>query len=41
MSYAMFDHDQEALEDLLEVVNPDNHDLVLLGGHVQALPCPQ
>ena len=31
MSYALFDHDQQALEDLMHVVNPDEHDIVVLG----------
>jgi len=31
MTYALFDHDQRVLEDLFNVVNPDAHDIVLLG----------
>ena len=31
MSYALFDHDNEVLEDLMHVVNPDEQDIVLLG----------
>ena len=38
MSYAMFDHDQEAFEDLLQVVNPDDHDIVLLGALCKRYP---
>ena len=30
MSYALFDHDQRVLEDLMHVVNPDEQDIVLL-----------
>ena len=30
MSYALFDRDQQALEDLMHVINPDLHDIVLL-----------
>ena len=38
MSYAMFDRDQEALEDLLEVVNPDDQDTVTLGALMKRYP---
>jgi len=38
MSYVMFDRDQEALEDLLGVVNPDDHDIVLLGALCKRYP---
>ena len=38
MSYALFDHDQQALEDLMHVVNPDDHDIVW--GPQQALRSP-
>ena len=31
MTYALFDHDQRVLEDLYDVVNPDDQDIVLLG----------
>ena len=31
MGYAQIDHDDEALEDLLAVKNPDIHDYVVLG----------
>ena len=31
MTYALFDRDQEVLEDLYQVVNPDDQDIVLLG----------
>ena len=31
MTYALFDRDQEVLEDLYQVVNPDDLDIVLLG----------
>ena len=31
MTYALFDRDQQVLEDLMHVVNPDDQDIVLLG----------
>ena len=31
MKYALIDHDCDVLEDLMHVVNPDDHDIVLLG----------
>ena len=31
MTYALFDRDQDALEDLMHVVNPDEQDIVTLG----------
>ena len=38
--YALIDHDDEALEDLLAVVNPDDHDYVVLGAIVSRYPYP-
>ena len=38
MSYALFDHDNKALEDLMHVVNPDEHDIVLLGALSKRYP---
>ena len=40
MSYALIDYDDEALEDLLAVVNPDDHDKVVLGAITQRYPYP-
>ena len=38
MSYALFDRDNEVLEDLAHVVNPDEHDIVLLGALSKRYP---
>ena len=38
--YAMIDHDSEALEDLLVVVHPDEHDKVHLAAIAQRYPYP-
>lgn len=38
--YALIDHDSEALEDLLIVVNPDESDKVLLAAISQRYPYP-
>ncbi len=38
--YAMIDHDSEILEDLLIVVNPDEHDKVLLAAVAARYPYP-
>lgn len=39
-NYALIDHDSESLEELLIVVNPDEHDKVLLAAIAGRYPYP-
>ena len=38
MTYALFDRDNEALEDLMFVINPDEQDIVTLGALAKRYP---